>query len=159
MRFARQLIPTSCPIANQWHEPVGKDVRFPRDHAALLDRCHQAGQICPTPPLVEYAPEDYNYLHRDLYGEHVFPIQIATLLDQPGEDFAGGAFVMTEQRPRMQTRVMVVPLGKGDATFFTVHSQPMNGSRGDCQEKLNHGVSRLYLGKRHPVGVIFHDAA
>ena len=147
------------PIANQWHERMGKDVRFPADHAAFLDRCHQAGQVRPTPLLLEYAPEDYNCLHRDLYGEHVFPMQIAILLDQPGEDFEGGEFVMTEQRPRMQTRAMVLPLKKGDAAVFAVNSRPMKGVRGDYQVKLNHGVSKLYSGKRHTVGVIFHDAA
>jgi hypothetical protein len=151
--------PHLSPLANQWHERMGKDVRFPRDHAAFLDRCHQAGQIRPTPLLLEYAPEDYNCLHRDLYGEHVFPLQIAILLDRPGEDFEGGEFVMTEQRPRMQTRAMVLPLKKGDAAVFAVNSRPMKGLRGDYQVKLNHGVSKLYSGKRHTVGVIFHDAA
>ena len=147
------------PIANQWHERMGNDVRFPDDHAAFLERCHQAGQVRPTPLLLEYAPEDYNCLHRDLYGEHVFPMQIAILLDQPGEDFEGGEFVMTEQRPRMQTRAMVLPLRKGDAAVFAVNSRPMKGVRGDYQVRLNHGVSKLYSGKRHTVGVIFHDAA
>jgi uncharacterized protein len=113
--------PHLAPIANQWHERMSKDVRFPHDHASFLDRYHQAGQIRPTPLLLEYAPEDYNCLHRDLYGEHVFPIQIAILLDQPGEDFEGGEFVMTEQRPRMQTRAMVLPLKKGDAAIFAVN--------------------------------------
>jgi uncharacterized protein len=130
---------------------MGKDVRFPDDHAAFLERCHQAGQIRPTPLLLEYAPEDYNCLHRDLYGEHVFPMQIAILLDQPGEDFVGGEFVMTEQRPRMQTRAMVLPLKKGDAAVFAVNSRPMKGVRGNYQVQLNHGVSKLYSGKRHTV--------
>jgi hypothetical protein len=151
--------PHLVPIANQWHERMGKDVRFPHDHAAFLDRCHQAGQLRPTPLLLQYAPDDYNCLHRDLYGEHVFPIQIAILLDQPGEDFEGGEFVMTEQRPRMQTRAMVLPLRKGDAAIFAVNSRPMKGTRGDYQVKLNHGVSKLCWGKRHTLGVIFHDAA
>ena len=150
--------PHLVPIANRWHERMGKEVRFPRDHAAFLDRCHRAGQTRPTPLLLEYAPEDYNCLHRDLYGEHVFPLQIAILLDQPGEDFEGGEFVMTEQRPRMQTRAMVLPLRKGDAAVFAVNSRPAKGVRGDYQVKLNHGVSKLYSGKRHTVGVIFHDA-
>lgn len=150
--------PHLVPIANQWHERMGKEVRFPHDHAAFLERCHQAGQIRPTPLLLAYALEDYNCLHRDLYGEHVFPIQIAILLDQPGEDFEGGEFVMTEQRPRMQTRAMVLPLRKGDAAVFAVNSRPMKGVRGDYQVKLSHGVSKLYSGKRHTVGVIFHDA-
>jgi hypothetical protein len=150
--------PRLAPLANQWHERMGKEVRFPADHAAFLDRCHQAGQMRPTPLLLEYGPEDYNCLHRDLYGEHVFPMQIAILLDQPGEDFQGGEFVMTEQRPRMQTRAMVLPLQKGDAAIFAVNSRPMNGVRGDYQVRLNHGVSKLYMGKRHTLGVIFHDA-
>jgi uncharacterized protein len=146
------------PIANQWHERMGKQTRFPADHAAFLERCHRAGQVRPTPLLLRYAPEDYNCLHRDLYGEHVFPIQIAVLLDQPGEDFAGGEFVMTEQRPRMQTRAMVLPLKKGDAAIFAVNSRPAKGVRGDYQVKLSHGVSKLHSGKRHTVGIIFHDA-
>jgi uncharacterized protein len=150
--------PHLVPIANQWHARMGKEVRFPQDHAAFLERCHQAGQTRPTPLLLEYAPEDYNCLHRDLYGEHVFPVQIAILLDRPGEDFVGGEFVMTEQRPRMQTRAMVLPLKKGDAAIFAVNSRPMKGGRGDYQVKLNHGVSKLYSGKRHTIGVIFHDA-
>jgi uncharacterized protein len=148
-----------APIANRWSERMGQAVRFPPDHAAFLERCHRAGQVRPTPLLLAYAPEDYNCLHRDLYGEHAFPIQVAILLDQPGEDFAGGEFVMTEQRPRMQTRPMVLPLKKGDAAIFAVNSRPMKGVRGDYQVKLNHGVSKLYSGKRRTVGVIFHDAA
>jgi hypothetical protein len=152
------VYPHLAPIANQWHERMRNEVRFPDNHAAFLERCHRAGQIRPTPLLLEYGPEDYNCLHRDLYGEHVFPIQIAILLDQPGEDFTGGEFVMTEQRPRMQTRAMVLPLQKGDAAIFAVNSRPMRGVRGDYQVKLNHGVSKLYSGKRHTLGVIFHDA-
>ena len=150
--------PQLAPIANEWCERMHNEVRFPDHHTAFLERCHQAGQVRPTPLLLEYGPEDYNCLHRDLYGEHVFPIQIAILLDQPGEDFTGGEFVMTEQRPRMQTRAMVLPLQKGDAAIFAVNSRPMKGVRGDYQVKLNHGVSRLYTGKRHTLGVIFHDA-
>jgi hypothetical protein len=150
--------PHLAPIANQWHDRMGKDERFPPDHAEFLEVCHRAGQTRPTPLLLRYAPEDYNCLHRDLYGEHVFPIQLAILLDEPGEDFAGGEFVMTEQRPRMQTRAMVLPLRKGDAAIFAVNSRPMKGQRGDYQVKLNHGVSKLYSGRRHTVGVIFHDA-
>jgi hypothetical protein len=148
-----------APIANRWCERMGQPVRFPADHTSFLERCHRVGQVRPTPLLLEYAPDDYNCLHRDLYGEHVFPIQIAILLDQPGEDFEGGELVMTEQRPRMQTRPMVLPLKKGDAAIFAVNSRPMKGVRGDYQVKLNHGVSKLYSGKRHTVGVIFHDAA
>jgi len=150
--------PRLARVANAWHERMGKDVRFPPDHAAFLARCHQAGQVRPTPLLLEYGPDDYNCLHRDLYGEHVFPLQMAILLDQPGEDFTGGEFVMTEQRPRMQTRPMVLPLRKGDAAIFAVNSRPMRGTRGDYQVKLNHGVSKLHSGRRHTVGIIFHDA-
>jgi uncharacterized protein len=146
-------------IANQWRERLGDPVRFPADHTAFLERCHRAGQTRPTPLLLQYETDDYNCLHRDLYGEHVFPIQIAILLDQPGEDFQGGEFVMTEQRPRMQTRAMVLPLKKGDAAIFAVNSRPMKGVRGDYRVKMNHGVSKLHSGKRHTVGVIFHDAA
>ncbi|WP_159289243.1 2OG-Fe(II) oxygenase [Methylosinus sporium] len=147
-----------APIANRWHERMGKEACFPPEHAAFLERCHQAGQVRPTPLLLEYEPEDYNCLHRDLYGEHVFPMQIAILLDQPGEDFEGGEFVMTEQRPRMQSRVMVLPLRKGDAAIFAVNSRPMTGVRGDYSVKMNHGVSKIRSGKRHVIGVIFHDA-
>ena len=150
--------PHLVPIANRWHERIGNAVRFPSDHAAYLERCHRAGQVRPTPLLLQYAAEDYNCLHRDLYGEHVFPIQIAILLDQPGRDFEGGEFVMTEQRPRMQTRAMVLPLRKGDAAVFAVNTRPMKGTRGNYQVKLNHGVSKLHSGKRHTLGVIFHDA-
>jgi uncharacterized protein len=150
--------PHLAPIANRWQARMGKEVCFPDDHAAFLERCHQAGQVRPTPLLLEYGPDDYNCLHRDLYGEHVFPLQIAILLDQPGEDFTGGEFVMTEQRPRMQTRPMVLPLRKGDAAVFAVAGRPMKGVRGDYQVKLNHGVSKVQTGKRRTVGVIFHDA-
>jgi uncharacterized protein len=134
--------PRLAPLANQWHERMGKEMRFPADHAAFLNRCHQAGQVRPTPLLLEYGPEDYNCLHRDLYGEHVFPIQIAILLDQPGEDFEGGEFVMTEQRPRMQTRAMVLPLRKGDAAIFAVNSRPMKGVRGDYRVGPTHECRR-----------------
>lgn len=150
--------PRLAPIANRWHERMGNAVRFPDDHGAFLDRCHQDGQTRPTPLLLEYGPDDYNCLHRDLYGEHVFPLQIAVLLDQPGEDFMGGEFVMTEQRPRMQTRPMVLPLRKGDAAVFAVAGRPVKGVRGDYQVKLNHGVSKLHAGRRHTLGIIFHDA-
>jgi len=148
-----------APIANTWQERMGKEQRFPADHAAFLARCHEAGQCRPTPLLLSYGPGDYNCLHRDLYGDHVFPIQIAILLDQPGDDFSGGEFVMTEQRPRMQTRAMVLPLERGDAVVFAVNSRPVRGARGDYQVKLSHGVSKLHAGRRHTLGVIFHDAA
>ncbi len=151
--------PRLAPIANAWQARMGKDARFPGEHAAFLERCHQSGQTRPTPLLLEYGPGDYNCLHRDLYGEHVFPLQLAILLDAPGDDFTGGEFVMTEQRPRMQTRPMVLPLRKGDGAVFAVASRPVKGVRGDYQVKLNHGVSQLRSGKRHTLGVIFHDAA
>ncbi len=148
-----------APLANRWSERLGQAARFPAEHEDFLARCHAAGQTRPTPLLLEYGPEDYNCLHRDLYGEHVFPIQVAILLDEPGEDFEGGEFVMTEQRPRMQSRPMVLPLRKGDAAIFAVNARPMKGVRGDYQVKLNHGVSKLRSGRRRTVGVIFHDAA
>lgn len=153
------LYPRLAPIANAWHGRMGNQVRFPADHAEFLDRCHEAGQARPTPLLLQYGPGDYNCLHQDLYGEHVFPLQVATLLSQPGDDFEGGEFVMTEQRPRMQTRAAVVPLNKGDAVVFAVNARPVRGGRGDYQVKLRHGVSKLRSGRRHTLGIIFHDAA
>jgi hypothetical protein len=148
-----------APLANRWHERMGMDVRFPDHHAAFIARCHQAGQSRPTPLLLQYGPEDYNCLHQDLYGEHVFPLQVAVLLSEPGEDFEGGEFVLTEQRPRMQTRAAVVPLRRGDAVVFAVNTRPVQGSRGDYRVNLRHGVSRLRSGHRHTLGIIFHDAA
>ncbi len=152
------LYPHLAPLANRWQERMGRAVRFPEDHAAFLERCHAAGQARPTPLLLRYGPGDYNCLHQDLYGEQVFPLQLAVLLSQPGEDFEGGEFVITEQRPRMQTRVSVVPLRRGDAVIFAVNSRPVAGARGDYQVRLRHGVSRLHSGRRHTLGVIFHDA-
>jgi hypothetical protein len=152
------IYPQLVPMANRWYERMGKTVRFPADHAAFIMRCHQAGQVRPTPLLLQYGPDDYNCLHQDLYGEHVFPLQLAVLLSEPGLDFEGGEFVMTEQRPRMQSRPIVVPLRKGDAVLFAVNSRPVSGVRGDYQVKLRHGVSRLRKGHRHTLGVIFHDA-
>jgi hypothetical protein len=153
------LYPHLAPLANRWHERMGLEVRFPDEHSAFLERCHQAGQRRPTPLLLQYGPEDYNCLHQDLYGEHVFPLQAAVLLSQPGKDFDGGEFVLTEQRPRMQTRAAVVPLRKGDAVLFAVNSRPVRGARGDYRVNLRHGVSPLRSGRRHTLGVIFHDAA
>jgi hypothetical protein len=153
------LYPRLVPIANRWHERMGIDTRFPGEHAAFLERCHAAGQGRPTPLLLQYGAGDYNCLHQDLYGEHVFPLQVAILLSQPGEDFTGGEFILTEQRPRMQSRASVVPLGKGDAVVFAVNSRPHRGSRGDYRVKLRHGVSTVRSGKRHTLGIIFHDAA
>jgi hypothetical protein len=148
-----------APIANRWSAAMGSPVRYPSTHAAFLRRCHQAGQPRPTPLLLRYGPGDYNCLHQDLYGEHVFPLQIAILLSRPGDDYTGGEFVLTEQRPRMQSRVEVVPLGKGDAVVFAVNERPVQGTRGVYRVKLRHGVSRLRQGRRHVLGVIFHDAA
>ncbi|HEX3754992.1 MAG TPA: 2OG-Fe(II) oxygenase [Rhizomicrobium sp.] len=152
------LYPNLAPLANRWHERMGKDVRFPATHAEFLERCHEAGQVRPTPLLLQYGPGDYNCLHQDLYGEHVFPLQLAVLLSQPRTDFDGGEFVITEQRPRMQSRPNVVPLVKGDGVIFAVNSRPVKGTRGDYQVKLRHGVSALRKGHRHTVGIIFHDA-
>lgn len=153
------LYPHLVPIANRWNERMGTGVRYPADHAAFLERCHQAGQARPTPLLLQYGAGDYNCLHQDLYGEHVFPLQAATLLSEPGRDFQGGEFVLTEQRTRMQTRAVVVPLGKGDAVLFAVNSRPVQGGRGDYRVLLRHGVSKLRAGRRHTLGIIFHEAA
>ncbi|WP_206243946.1 2OG-Fe(II) oxygenase [Novosphingobium terrae] len=153
------LYPHLAPIANRWHERMGIDTRFPETHQAFLDRCHAAGQTRPTPLLLRYGPQDYNCLHQDLYGEHVFPLQLAVLLSTPGRDFSGGEFVLTEQRPRMQTRAAVVPLEKGDAVLFAVNHRPMRGTRGDYRVALRHGVSQIREGQRHTLGIIFHDAA
>jgi hypothetical protein len=153
------IYPHLAPIANRWHERMGIDVRFPAALAAFLERCHAAGQRRPTPLLLQYGPGDYNCLHQDLYGEHVFPLQLTVLLSAPGKDFHGGEFVLTEQRPRMQSRVEVVPLGKGDAVLFAVNSRPHRGTRGDYRVALRHGVSRLRDGRRHTLGIVFHDAA
>ena len=152
------LYPKLAAIANRWNEALGEAVRFPPEHAAFLKRCHGAGQTRPTPLLLQYVPGDYNCLHQDLYGEHVFPLQVATLLSEPGEDFSGGEFVITEQRPRMQSRASVVPLSQGDAVVFAVHHRPVQGTRGVYRVNLRHGVSVLHSGRRHTLGVIFHDA-
>ena len=146
------------PVANRWNHAMGIDVRFPATHADFIARCHAAGQGRPTPLLLQYAVGDYNCLHQDLYGEHVFPMQVAILLSEPGRDFMGGEFVLTEQRPRMQSRPEVVPLMQGDAVVFAVHHRPVQGTRGVYRVNLRHGVSRLRSGRRHTLGVIFHDA-
>ena len=146
-------------IANRWNETMGMAVRYPASHDEYLRRCHAAGQLRPTPLLLQYGPGDYNRLHQDLYGEHVFPLQCALLLSRPNEDFDGGEFVLTEQRPRMQSRAMVVPLTQGDGVVFAVHQRPVRGTRGSYRVTMRHGVSELRSGHRHTLGVIFHDAA
>jgi hypothetical protein len=152
------LYPPLAEIANRWNEALGTEPRYPADHAAFLDRCHRAGQSRPTPLLLQYGEGDYNCLHQDLYGEHVFPLQVAFLLSVPGRDFTGGEFVLTEQRPRMQSRAEVVVLGQGDAVIFPVHHRPVRGTRGVYRVTMRHGVSRLRSGRRHTMGIIFHDA-
>jgi hypothetical protein len=155
----RRLYPQLVPIANRWHERMDLPVRFPAEHADFLARCHAAGQTRPTPLLLQYGPDDYNCLHQDLYGEHVFPLQVAILLSRPEEDFTGGEFVLTEQRPRMQSVPSVVPLQQGDAVIFAVSQRPVQGTRGSYRVALRHGVSRVRSGQRHTLGIIFHDAA
>jgi hypothetical protein len=145
-------------VANRWNEQLGTDQRFPADHAAYLKRCHAAGQAKPTPLLLQYGAGDYNCLHQDVYGELVFPLQVAFLLSRPGEDFTGGEFVLTEQRPRMQSRAEVVPLRQGEGVIFPVHHRPVQGTRGVYRVNMRHGVSRLRAGRRHTLGIIFHDA-
>jgi uncharacterized protein len=153
------LYPRLSAIANRWNEAMGIAVRYPDGHAQFLDRCHRAGQIRPTPLLLQYGEGDYNCLHQDLYGEHVFPLQVAFLLSQPQRDFTGGQFVLTEQRPRMQSRASVVPLDQGSGVVFAVNNRPVQGTRGSYRVKLRHGVSRVRSGSRHTLGIIFHDAA
>lgn len=146
------------PVANRWNTTMAIGIQYPESHAEFIKRCHDAGQNKPTPLLLQYASGDYNCLHQDLYGEHVFPIQVAILLSEPVKDFAGGEFVLTEQRPRMQSRPEVVPLRQGDAVAFAVHHRPVQGTRGFYRVNLRHGVSRIRSGHRHTVGIIFHDA-
>jgi len=153
------IYPRLAPIANRWHERMDIDLRFPAEHGQFLDRCHQAGQLKPTPLLLRYGAEDYNCLHQDIYGEHVFPLQIVILLSEPGEDFTGGELILTEQRPRMQSRAEVLPLRRGDTAIFAVTQRPRRGPRGDYRVTMRHGVSTLRSGQRHTLGVIFHDAA
>jgi hypothetical protein len=148
-----------APIANRWHAAMGIEADFPEDHPTFVERCHRDGQRRPTPLLLRYAAGDYNCLHQDLYGTHVFPLQVAILLSQPQTDFTGGEFVLTEQRPRMQSRVEVMPLTQGDAVVFAVHQRPVVGSRGTYRVNMRHGVSRLRSGQRYTLGIIFHDAA
>jgi len=153
------LYPRLAEIANRWNAALGSKARFPEQHSAYLRRCHAAGQRRPTPLILKYEAGDYNCLHQDLYGEHVFPLQLTILLSAPGSAFTGGEFVMTEQRPRMQSRAEVVPLAQGDAVIFAVNERPVRGTRGTYRVKLRHGVSRLRSGRRYTAGIIFHDAA
>jgi hypothetical protein len=152
------LYPNLAPVANRWNDGMAIDVQYPEQHADFLKRCHNDGQEKPTPLLLKYSEGDYNCLHQDLYGEHVFPIQVAILLSEPGKDFTGGEFVLTEQRPRMQSRAEVVSLRQGDAVAFAVHHRPVKGSRGFYRVNMRHGVSRLRSGHRYTLGIIFHDA-
>jgi uncharacterized protein len=152
------LYPPLAAVANRWNEMLGVDQRYPQTHAAYLSRCRKAGQSKPTPLLLQYGPDDFNCLHQDIYGEHVFPLQATFLLSEPGGDFTGGEFVLTEQRPRMQSRVEVVPLRQGEGVIFPVHHRPVQGTRGVYRVNMRHGVSRLRSGRRHTLGVIFHDA-
>lgn len=157
-RLRSALYAPLATIANSWHARLGNAVRFPPAHAEFLARCHAGGQRRPTPLLLRYGPGDYNCLHQDLYGEHVFPLQLAILLSRPGLDFTGGEFVLTEQRPRAQSRVHVVPLAQGDAVVFAVAQRPVGGARGDYRVTLRHGVGTVTAGTRYVAGVIFHDA-
>jgi hypothetical protein len=152
------LYPRLVPVANRWSESMGVEVRYPDAHADFLERCHDSGQTRPTPLLLQYGEGDFNALHQDVYGEHVFPLQAAILLSEPQEDFTGGEFVLTEQRPRMQSRVEVVPLERGDGVVWAVRNRPVQGARGIYRVNKRHGVSRLRSGHRHTLGVIFHDA-
>jgi len=152
------VYPHLVEIANRWNQAMGIEAHFPEKHSDFIRRCHEAGQTKPTPLLLQYGTGDYNCLHQDLYGEHVFPLQLAILLSEPGRDFQGGEFVMTEQRPRMQSRAEVVPLCQGDGVVFAVHNRPVRGTRGVYRVNLRHGVSRIRSGQRHTLGVIFHDA-
>jgi uncharacterized protein len=153
-----ELYSRFAPLANKWNESMKIDVRYPAKHAQFIKRCHDAGQERPTPLLLQYGPGDFNCLHQDLYGEHVFPIQVTFLLSEPGKDFTGGEFVLAEQRPRMQSRPEVVPLRQGDGVAFAVHHRPVQGTRGIYRVNMRHGVSRLRSGHRHTMGIIFHDA-
>jgi uncharacterized protein len=153
-----ELYPYLANVGNEWNRRLGIDERYPDNHASFLKRCHDGGQTRPTPLLLQYVPGDFNCLHQDLYGDLAFPIQVAILLSEPGKDFTGGEFVLTEQRPRMQSRAEVVPLLQGDAVAFVVHNRPVQGSKGNYRVNLRHGVSRVRSGMRHTLGIIFHDA-
>ncbi|WP_420235041.1 2OG-Fe(II) oxygenase [Pseudomonas sp. ABY48] len=157
-QMRQSLYPMLVPLANRWNECMGLEGRYPFEHAEFIQRCHAAGQSRPTPLLLQYGPQDYNCLHQDLYGEQVFPLQVAILLSEPGRDFTGGEFVLTEQRPRMQSRPQVIDLKQGDAVVFAVHQRPVQGVRGYYRVNMRHGVSCVHSGGRHTLGIIFHDA-
>jgi len=157
-RLRKSIYPHLVPLANKWHECMKIDIRFPKTHESFIRRCHDAGQCRPTPLLLKYGAQDFNCLHQDLYGEHVFPLQVVILLSNPTKDFTGGEFVLTEQRPRMQSRVEVVPLKKGSAAIFAVHHRPVRGTKGFYRVNMRHGVSRVRSGNRYTTGIIFHDA-
>jgi len=156
--FRAALYPHFANVANRWNERMGIEGRYPQEHTEFLQRCHDAGQSRPTPLLLQYVTDDFNCLHQDLYGDIVFPIQVAILLSEPGRDFTGGEFALTEQRPRMQSRVEVVPMRQGNAVAFAVHNRPVQGTKGNYRVNVRHGVSRIRSGVRHTVGIIFHDA-
>ena len=158
-RLRRAIYPRLAPVANRWRQLLGQEGAFPGDLDAYLAECHAAGQRRPTPLLLKYGPNDYNCLHQDLYGSLNFPMQMAILLSQPGEDFQGGEFVLTEQRPRAQSRIEVVPLSQGDAVVFAVNQRPVQGTRGPYRVTMRHGVSRVRAGERYTLGIILHDAA
>jgi uncharacterized protein len=152
------LYPRLVETANRWNAEMGLATRYPSEHETFLQSCHAAGQVRPTPLLLQYGVGDYNCLHQDLYGEQVFPMQVAVLLSEPGRDFTGGEFVLTEQRPRMQSRAEVAPLRQGDGLVFAVNQRPVRGTRGSYRVTMRHGVSQVRSGSRHTLGVIFHDA-
>ncbi len=158
MTLREKMYPKLVPIANGWNERMGSEPRFPAIHSDYIDQCHNAGQERPTPLLLQYGVDDFNCLHQDVYGDLLFPLQMAVLLSRPEQDFTGGEFVLTEQRPRMQSRAEVVSLGQGDAVVFAVRNRPVAGSKRDYRVNMRHGVSRLKSGQRHTLGVIFHDA-
>lgn len=157
-RLRAELYPHLVSIANRWNQLMRIEVHYPPSHREFIERCHAAGQARPTPLLLKYGVDDYNCLHQDLYGEHVFPLQVTVLLSRPSEDFEGGEFVLTEQRPRLQSRAEVIPLRQGDAVVFAVNHRPVQGTRGIYRVKLRHGVSRVRRGQRYTLGIIFHDA-
>ena len=157
-RLRTDLYPHFAEVANRWNQLMGIDIGYPQQHMEYIQRCHQAGQLRPTPLLLQYGPGDFNCLHQDLYGDHIFPIQLTVLLSDPARDFRGGEFVLVEQRPRMQSRAEVVPLRKGDAVAFAVHHRPVRGKRGPYRVTFRHGVSRVRSGHRYTLGIIFHDA-